>query len=292
MSDDTACISSIFSQCDFNDDEVVVIRAFPGRLDIRKPAQVSRPVPPKRGLITGFSKKSRLNFMKMMAALEWTPNIWQDFTFSDDVMEGLTVHQRHKKAAAILKEFKRQVEKIYPDAWGFWKKESTERKSGSLSGQEIPHYHMMMFMPGIVQAGYEQHCRKLSRIWVQVTGTKNPKALEVSTNNKSYRWINDAKHAMVYVSKYVAKSQDFNDGISRGRFWGTIGKPPLADGFEMFLTHREWHVMKRVFRRLFKKNKRMVKTLSRRFVNGFCFVGLPTILQVLEYVQQATAPPF
>lgn len=53
-----------------------------------------------------FSRKSRRNLMVKLAMMVIDFLFWQDFTFADDVMAGLSISQRAKYSTKVMKAFK------------------------------------------------------------------------------------------------------------------------------------------------------------------------------------------
>lgn len=100
-----------------------------------------------RGRIKGFSKKARLRAMKQTARVKKGFFSFRfEFTYPDDVMNGLSIEERAKISAGHLHRLQDWIKRAYPDMGLFWKKEIRPRQSGGLVGEWVFHYH---FMAGI-----------------------------------------------------------------------------------------------------------------------------------------------
>ena len=80
---------------------------------------------------------------------------WQDFTFADDVMAGLSISQRAKYSTKVMKAFKEWPKRGEGIKFiRIWKREWRPRLSGILKGQYIPHFHLLYFIEGVSSAKY------------------------------------------------------------------------------------------------------------------------------------------
>ncbi|MFZ5562868.1 MAG: hypothetical protein ACOZBW_02375 [Thermodesulfobacteriota bacterium] len=270
----------------------------------------------KRGKITGFTDAARSRMIQRMASLKQYPSFWQDFTFSDDVMTGRTAAERAEFSSYCMKEFKRAIEKRFK-IWGFWRREWEKRKSGTLKGESVPHFHVLLGGDRISERNYRSICVQLASLWVSITGTKNESALRVALNPKSYRWLTNKKMAQRYVSKYVAKRAHHmkcsdcgyvwlkekppkicpccgsdkidKDIISLGRYWGKIGKPEFAETKTVLLTNHESLMIRRLFRRMVK-SPHLQKLFKCRYAGGWLLINRETVQRMLDYILDEILP--
>lgn len=244
---DIACISDIFlhgnnslnksipyildknsKKSEFNEK----LNIYPNMIEIRQtnPFMKSgmQDLPGKKDIIKEFSKKSRREFIKFLCKITDILHLWQDLTFSDDVMENKS--ERKEVSNAALNRFRRIVLENYPSVKIVYKREWMPRKSGNLKGEYIPHFHMFISAPD--RSEIYEHINlavELARVWVDCTRTKEiEKAISVAVHSKSYRIIKDQKHALKYATKYVTKSGENWAEESIGRSWGKIGKFNIA----------------------------------------------------------------
>jgi len=132
----------------------------------------------KRGNVTGFSAASRRRLLRLMATL--------DVDNTRTVFVTLTYHgfPAHETAKKNLKAFLMRVRRKFPDASAIWRLEYQER--GSI------HFHILFF--NLPFWKYSD----LQTVWTQITG-EDISGIDICL-------VNDHKHAMTYVSKYVAKA--------------------------------------------------------------------------------------
>ena len=241
----------------------------------------------KRGRITNFSKKSRQRLLQMFGKIFYYPSVWQDLTFPDDVMEGKTINERAKFSTKCETEFKRRIERKYPDLWGIIRREWATRKSGKIKGEECPHLHVLWEKEGIKESIFRKICMQLALIWVDVIKTEQEvEALVVATNMKSYRWIVNRKMAQNYVSKYISKVEEHKEGESRGRYWMTIGDIPIEEPLKIPITDEEGDILRRLFRnKIGDKRKPVYRYLRSRYLATWLFVEAVTVKFMLGYVR-------
>lgn len=249
-----------------------------------------------RGKVTGFSLAARGRMLKDQASLERYPRIWQDFTFADDVMVGKSISERAVFSSMVMENWQRYAKRKYPGIWGTWKREWQDRKSGIQVGEWCPHFHVLWDWDALSRENWEMICQDLAIKWVLLTGTTDQRAIPVAINGESYRWLNDTHMAQVYVSKYVAKVQMMETGGSLGRFWGRIGKPPMAEKVNKPLSFTEmvWlaRLLPNMTRRLRyqaplevrKRNKSLEKRLAK--TSGWLMVRSESMQRLLTWISE------
>ena len=242
----------------------------------------------KRGKITGFTKAARSRMIQRMASLKQYPSFWQDFTFPDDVMTGRTAAERAEFSSYCMKKFKRAIGKRFKIR-GIWRREWEKRKSGILKGESVPHFHALLDGDRITEQNYRSICVQLASLWVSITGTKNEAALKVALHPKSYRWLINKKMAQRYVSKYMAKTESHEDGVSRGRYWGYIGKPEFAETETIQLTNRESLMLRRLFRRM-ANSAHLQRLFKCRHAGGWLLINRQTVQRMLDYILDEMIP--
>jgi len=247
-----------------------------------------------RGKVQGFSKGARVRCMKWHHSLERYPRVWLDLTFADDVMAGKGLTERAKFSSHALNVWVTWATRHYPGFWGTWKREWEKRKTGSITGELCPHFHILLDWEGFTRECWEAFCLDLAVKWVQLTGTNDPSAMRVATNEKSYRLVKDDDMAQVYVSKYQTKVQEIETEESLGHFWGKFGNPPLAEKRTITLTFAEmvWlaRFLPRITRRLgykasidgLRRNQRLEKKLAS--LSGWLTVREDTIGRLLAWI--------
>ena len=293
-----ACISDIFSQVHKINrlGEHVIIH--PGITYVRNELKASpieqfyRPLNNTRGKrkpIMEFSDKSRRNMMCTMAKMEEPMEFWQDLTFADDVMAGLSINQKAKLSSQHMKELKQWMEREGLNIQGIWKREWVKRKSGDLKGQYIPHYHMIFSLPNSDLDKYIKTAIRIAEVWVNITGTnEKEKSLRVALHPNSYRRIESRKQAQKYMSKYLLKNEKFKADESIGRSWGRIGSPKIGDGDRIDMTETEMVMFKRCLRKMAKKAKGHFKcALNNKYSKFFMFIERSTVVRYIEWLRMS-----
>lgn len=266
------------------------LNIYPNMVEIRStnsflPSKNNRAPAGKKNSIKEFSKKSRREFIKFLCKITDILNLWQDVTFSDDVMQNKS--ERKKVSNDVLNRFRRIVLEKYPSIKIVYKREWEPRKSGNLKGEYIPHFHMFISAPDRSE-NYEliNLAVELARVWVGCTRTEEIlKALRVAINPKSYRIINDQKHALKYATKYVTKSGENWAEDSIGRSWGTIGKFNIAKPEIRKMTPTEMVHIKRSFRKIAPKKHFIQKALKRKETPTFLIIKENTVNRIIEHTQ-------
>ncbi|OPY64568.1 MAG: hypothetical protein A4E57_03504 [Syntrophorhabdaceae bacterium PtaU1.Bin034] len=265
-----ACLRSIFahriglSYCN-NENSSFTVNTFPGMVEIKvKDRKVlgSRPSGSSdtRGIIKGFSSKSRRRLIKTLCRVPYGFGMRFELTFADDVMSNLTIQERARLGAKILHRWQTWIERNYPQAVLVWKKEWKPRKSGALKGQLMPHYHFMVYHPSFSDRDYMELWSTIAIKWVRLTKTEDYRAYNVALHNRSRGILKPDDPYSRYFGKYVTKCQVAEEeGL--GRFWGIIGPLELAEPEKVELTDYQVAVLKRFLRRYLKSTQKRSKKL-------------------------------
>lgn len=248
--------------------------------------------------ITRFSKRSRLNLIKHLAMMSARPEILYELTYSDDVMEGLSIEEKAKKSSEHIRMLKQWADRLGIKIQGYWKREWKRRKSGKLKGEWIPHFHFMQFIGGINYRSHELIFYRTGEKWIEITGTKGEyreKAIRVMYHEKSHRQIGSQKSMRRYFQKsYFSKDDELpetEDGI--GRSWGKVGDPVQSDPEEIEVNADEVVAIKRMIRKLCKGVNKKVKyglNYCLKNVNTKFFVLMEevTMFRMLEMIRSGT----
>lgn len=255
------------------------------RIYIEQPR--SKPSPEHtRGIVTCMSSKSATRLKKLMNRTLGL-SVWIDLTFADDVISGLQFPDRVAFSYSCLNQFQRVLR-----ARGIhyiWKKEIERRKSGDFIGARVPHYHIVLCgLSEDQKNNWQKLCIELLTIWVGITGTQHPKALQVALKTKngvpqSFRLISNVKVAIRYISKYFSKTfpvvgrDETKEPESIGRCWGNSKGLPVAAPCIIHLRPEESVKFRRFFRKLINppKNSRFFG-LREQLIKGFStFIFFP-----------------
>ena len=266
------------------------LNIYPNMVEIRQTNDLKHPKNNrsmgKKGEIKEFSRKSRREFIKLFCKMTDKLVLWQDVTFSDDVMQDKV--KRKKVSNKALERFRRIVIEKYKSIKVAYKREWQPRKSGDLKGEHIPHFHMFMSVPD-AREDYEliDLAIELARIWVDCTGTKEiAKAQRVAIHPKSYRIIKDQKQAIKYATKYITKPGGNWADESIGRSWGTIGRFNIAKPDKREMTPTEMVSVKRRFRKIAPKKHPIQKALRLKETPTFLIIQENTVNRIIEHAQR------
>lgn len=169
-----------------------------------------------RGAVTSFSRASRRRLVNLMARLDVrrVRTTFLTMTFADA--------PEPDEATAAFRRFLARLRRWFPEASAVWRRERQER--GSF------HYHMLWFnLPFIPQ------------YWLQDTWTECTREV---LSIVDVRLVRSHKHAMAYVSKYIAKTDTppvspslenpaylhVSADQSQGRAWGAVNREALPWG--------------------------------------------------------------
>ena len=177
----------------------------------------------KRGKIKGFSNKSRKRLIELVASCgKIEKAVFLTLTYGQNWPSN-TEAKRH------IKVFLQRVERLFPKSSGIWRMEFQDRGA--------PHFHILFFN----LLWWEK--REVAKAWLEVIGDDfgdwSHGALKPPFTR--IELVNNAKQAMIYISKYIAKEtgSDAEGGFNyvpylpaaeTGRLWGIFHKLllPLA----------------------------------------------------------------
>jgi len=287
--EEPACISDIFRSGKNTRPYEARLQVYPGVLMLHSEGKI---VPGhtknagRKNRVTSFSKKSRNNLLKHFGMMVTAPEMWQTFTFADDVMKEKSIEDRKDYSGYCLNRFEKYLNKFFPKIGMTWRREWETRKQGSLAGELCPHFHVMYYSPDTAVEEYQSLVICLAEEWVRITGTKDPAAIKVALHRKSYAFLDSRTKAMKYVSKYLSKgSMAASEGQSIGRSWGIIGNIVMAEPEEMKLTDVEAVMLFRFLRRYAKRKRSLARQLSGGWVHTFVLISQSTIERILRYIE-------
>lgn len=169
---------------------------------------------PTRGIVTDFSKKSRLRLIKQTARLKASASgLFLTFTYRENMQDA-------KRAKADLERVLLWLKRKRPKGAFMWRMEFQKR--GAI------HFHVVAFNVHFVDAN------ELTAYWQGMT--RDDSYPDVSP-------MHNRRQAMKYVSKYLAKLPESDDASAdsgfisvpysdnyTGRFWGVTNRKmlPLA----------------------------------------------------------------
>lgn len=226
-----------------------------------------------RGVITGFSKQSRLRLMKMLRSLNDSPDFMITLTYPKHYPADADEWKRH------LDNFRRRVSETFPGFWAMWKLEPQKRGA--------PHFHLMgSFGKEAENMGKSDLYKLLRVIWYRIVGSGDGNHFLKGVQVEDLRGAGHKKQS-IYVSKYVGKTQELEKlpGWARpGRFWGIHNRgnmPPYAwESVNLKLSHAVW--LKRLVKRWLRRETRQY---SRRlsYQNSYSVFCPPELMRKILY---------
>lgn len=252
----------------------------------RYPSFPKRVKASQRGKVTYLSVKSRIRLLKRLASVKDRFQVFQTFTFPDNIMEGKTVTERSRISSEVRRRFLRVVRRRWPSFKAVIRQEWEPRKSGRIIGQECPHLHFLYLMNFLTKANYKDCARILAGLWVESLHTREvEQALSVAQHESSYTWMHNELMGKKYISKYIAKLDRSETKESRGRAWYMVGKFDIPPPEWQALSKRDNIKIRRLLRCYMKRrNRKVARSLRKQESNGFCFIRRETVYRMIDHV--------
>jgi len=178
-----------------------------------------------RGMVTCYTRKSRLRFMKFMATLLFRPGVFLTLTYGQS-------YPPPDVAKLHLREFCRRLSRLNNRAAFIWRQE--------LQARGAIHFHIIMTNTTFVEKS------KIALLWASVIGYEYCDFTEVVNGREGpprppftrIERIHTPRKLVNYVGKYMAKvASGFNDVpylhsvggevVSVGRQWGVYRRENL-----------------------------------------------------------------
>ena len=236
--------------------------------------RLSPPSPPLRqgrGIrdrVRGFSRASRRNLLLRLANINRRAfrafkgrMIFVTLTYPKQYPEDPELCKRHLKA--LRKRLQREFE---PFA-AIWRLGIQMRGAW--------HFHLLLFVGPSIGPVSELR-RFFSSSWYEVTGKVSEGHLHAGTRVVAVRrW----KQATSYVERYMAKPEEFSEGLETGRIWGIWNKELLPVRWETAeISLRDAFRIRRIYRKLAKRKSS--SSLRRITV----FVRYENVVRLLEFL--------
>jgi hypothetical protein len=221
-----------------------------------------------RDRVRGFSRESRTNLLRRLASINRRAfrtfkgrMIFVSLTYPHEYPEDPEVCKYH------LKALRRRLQRKCGTFAAFWRLGIQRR--GAL------HFHLLLFVgPSIGPIGELR--RFFSSSWYEVTGRVPEGHLRMGTRVEVVkRW----KQATSYVERYMAKPEEFPEGLETGRIWGVWHEELLPV---------RWETVEVSLRDAFRI-RRKYRKLARRKGSGSLrritvFVRHENVVRLLEFL--------
>jgi hypothetical protein len=176
-----------------------------------------------RNRVRGFSRASRRNLLRRLASINRSAFrafkgrlISITLTYPHEYPEDPELCKNH------LKALRKRLQRKFGDFAGFWRLGIQRRRAW--------HFHLLLFV-GPSLGPLDKLRRFISSSWYEVTGKVSEGHLRAGTRVEV---VNRWKEATSYAERYMAKPEEFPEGLQTGRIWGGMerGTParPVGDG--------------------------------------------------------------
>ena len=221
-----------------------------------------------RDRVRGFSRASRRNLLRRLASINRSAFrtfrgriIFVTLTYSGEYPGDPELCKRH------LKAFRKRLQRMYGPFAAFWRMGIQERGAW--------HFHLLLFVgPSIGPVGELR--RFISSSWYEVTGKVSEGHLRAGTRVVPVkRW----REVTSYAERYMAKPEEFPEGLQTGRIWGVWNpklQPVRWEAVEVSLC--DAYKIRRIYRRLAKR--RGSGSLHRITV----FVRYENVVRLLKFL--------
>jgi hypothetical protein len=196
-----------------------------------------------RDRVRGFSRASRRNLLLRLASINRSAFrafkgrlISITLTYPHEYPEDPEVCKSH------LKALRRRLQRNFGEFAGFWRVGIQKRGAW--------HFHLLLFM-GPSFGPIDTLRRFISSSWYEVTGKGSEGHLRAGTRVEAVkRW----KEATSYVERYLAKPEEFPEGLHTGRIWGVWNESLLPVRWEKVeVSLRDAFRIRRIYRKLARK---------------------------------------
>jgi hypothetical protein len=221
-----------------------------------------------RDKVRGFSRASRRNLLLRLASINRRAfkafkgrMLFVTLTYPREYPEDPEVCKNH------LKALRKRLQREYGSFAAFWRL--------GIQNRGAWHFHLLLFV-GPSFAPIDELRRFISSSWYEVTGKISEGHLRAGTRVEAVkRW----KVATSYVERYMAKPEEFPEGLQIGRIWGVWNKELLPIRWETAeISVRDAFRIRRIYRKLAKR--KCSGSLRRMTV----FVRHENVVRLLEFL--------
>jgi hypothetical protein len=197
-----------------------------------------------RDRVRGFSRESRTNLLRRLASINRSAFrafkgriIFVTLTYPHEWPEEPELCKRH------LKSLRKRLQREYGTFTAFWRMGIQKRGAW--------HFHLLLFV-GSSLGSIGELRRFISSSWYEVTGKVSEGHLHAGTRVVAVKkW----KQATSYVERYMARPEEFPEGLETGRIWGVWNEELLPVRWETVqVSLRDAFKIRRIYRKLAKRN--------------------------------------
>jgi hypothetical protein len=196
-----------------------------------------------RDRVRGFSRASRRNLLLRLASINRRAfrafkgrMIFVTLTYPKQYPADPEVCKNH------LKALRKRLQRKFGDFAGFWRMGIQKRGAW--------HFHLLLFVGSSFGTVGELR-RFISSSWYEVTGKVSEGHLRAGTRvEAAKKW----KQATSYVERYMAKPEEFPQGLQTGRIWGIWHEELLPVRWETVeVSLKDAFNIRRIYRKLAKR---------------------------------------
>jgi hypothetical protein len=221
-----------------------------------------------RNRVKGFSRASRTNLLRRLASINRSAfrafrgrMIFVTLTYPGEWPEDIEVCKRH------LKALRKRLQREYGTFAAFWRLGIQTRGAW--------HFHLLLLVGPSIGPVRELRCF-ISSSWYEITGKVSEGHLRAGTRVEAVkRW----EQVTSYVERYMAKPEEFPEGLETGSIWGVWNKELLPVRWETVeVSLRDAFRIRRIYRKLAKRKG--IGSLRRITV----FMRHENVVRLLEFL--------
>jgi hypothetical protein len=220
-----------------------------------------------RDRVRGFSRSSRTNLLRRLASINRDAFkafkgriIFVTLTYPGEYPQDPVLCKGH------LKAFRKRLQREFGTFAAFWRM--------GIQSRGAWHFHLLLFVGSSIGLIGELR-RFISSAWYEVTGKVSEGHLRAGTRVVVVKkW----KQATSYVERYLAKPEEFPEGLDTGRIWGIWNKELLPIRWETTqVSLRDAFRIRRIYRKLARRKG--IGSLHSITV----FIRYENVLRLLEF---------
>jgi hypothetical protein len=218
--------------------------------------------------VRGFSRESRRNLLRRLASINRSAFrafkgrlIFVTLTYPKQYPKDPDACKNH------LKALRKRLQREYKSFAAFWRLGIQQRGAW--------HFHLTLFV-GPSFGPISELRRFISSSWYEVTGRVSEGHLHAGTRVEVVkRW----REATSYVERYIAKPEEFPEGLQTGRIWGIWNEKLLPVCWETAeVSMRDAFRIRRIYRKLARRKG------SGSLRNITVFVRYENVVRLLEFL--------
>src|ERR671910_3249577 len=221
-----------------------------------------------RDKVRGFCRASRRNLLRRLASINRSAfrafrgrMIFVTLTYPKQYPRDPELCKRH------LKAFRKRLQRELGTFAAFWRLGIQQRAAW--------HFHLLLFVgPSVGSIGELR--RFISSSWYEVTGKVSEGHLRAGTRVVAVqRW----REVTSYVERYMAKPEEFPQGLQTGRIWGIWNEELLPVRWETVeVGLRDAFRIRRIYRKLARRKG------SNSLLRITVFVRHENVVRLLEFL--------